>query len=115
MEEFNNKEVNSQDEVYVPTGGKRATKAWSVAALVLSILSLLCCCFDWLGLGLGVLAIVFSIISSKSLGYFDGMSVAALVVGIIGAVFGLSSIIMTPIIENSEFYKQLLEELEKME
>ena len=114
MSELNN-DMNPSEEVYVPASGKRATIAWSVAALVLSILSLLCCCFDWLGLGLGVLAIVFSIVSRKSLGYFDGLSVAALVVGIIGAVFGLSSIIMTPIIENSEFYKQLLEELSKTE
>ena len=115
MDEYIKSEENASDEVYVPASGKRATKAWSIAALVLSILSLLCCCFDWLGLGLGVLAIVFSVVSRKSLGYFDGMAVAALVVGIIGAVFGLSSIITTPIIENSEFYKQLLEELEKME
>lgn len=110
-----NKDLNSQDEVYLPAGGRKATRAWSVAALVLSILSLLCCCFNWLGLGLGILAIVFSVVSRKSLGYFDGMAVAALVVGIIGTVFGLSLVIMTPIIENSEFYKQLLAELEKTE
>ncbi len=113
MEDFNKNENLSADEVYLPAGGRRGTKAWSVAALILSILSLLCCCFDWLGLGLGILAIVFSIVSRGSLGYFDGMAVAALVVGIIGAVFGLSSIIMTPIIQNSEYYKQLLEELSK--
>lgn len=109
------KNINPSDDVYVPAGGKKATMAWSVAALVLSILSLLCCCFSWLGLGFGALAIVFSVVSRKSLGYFDGLSVAALVIGIIGAVFGLSTIIMTPIIENSEFYKQLLEELSKTE
>ena len=114
MSELNN-DVNSSEEVYIPAGGKRATRAWSVAALVLSILSLLCCCFNWLGLGLGILAIIFSVVSRKSLGYFDGLAVAALVVGIIGTVFGLSLVIMTPIIENSEFYKQFLEELEKME
>lgn len=99
----------SSDEVYVPASGKRATRAWSVAALVLSIISLLCCCFGWLGLGLGILAIVFSVVSRKSLGYFDSMAVAALVVGIIGAVFGLSTVIIV----NSEFYRQLLEELAK--
>lgn len=113
MEEFNKEDVKDSEEVYVP--GKKATKAWSIAALVLSIISLLCCCFDWLALGLGVLAIIFSVVSRKSLGYFDGMAVAALVVGIIGSVFGLTSIVMTPIIVNSEFYKQLLEELSKME
>lgn len=69
---------------------KPRTMIYSVLSLILGIASfILCCCGGWFGLGLGVLAIVFSIVSRRHLGYFDGMSIAGLVLGICGTVFGL--------------------------
>ena len=65
------------------------TRIYSVVSLVTGIISvLICCCGGWIGLGLGVVSIVFSVISRRHLGYFDGLSIAGLVVGICGAVFG---------------------------
>jgi hypothetical protein len=67
------------DEIFDAT--KPKTVGFSVASMVLGILSVICCCMGWSGLILGALAIVFSIVSRKVLGYFDGMSIAGLIVG----------------------------------
>ena len=53
----------------------------------------------------GIGAIVFSIISKKTLGYFDGMSIAGLVCGIFGCVFG-ASIILTSLLLPEEFFDE---------
>ncbi|MBQ8879310.1 MAG: DUF4190 domain-containing protein [Clostridia bacterium] len=93
------------------------SKAWSVVALILSILSVVCCCIDWFGVVCGVLALVFSIISRRSLGYFDGLSIAAIIVSIFGIVF--SALLMYVgylLINNEEFmqyYESLIEEVVK--
>lgn len=77
----------------VMRNGKPKTMGWSVASLVLGIISVVCCCFGYASLILGVLAIVFSVLSRKSLGYFDGLSIAGLILGIFGLVFGLAVVI----------------------
>lgn len=80
------------------------TMIYSILSLVLGILSLvLCCCGGWFGLGLGVLAIVFSVVSRCHLGYFDGLSIAGLVLGIIGAVFGIAMIVLVSLLESGVF------------
>ncbi|HBJ18617.1 MAG TPA: hypothetical protein DDY70_02570 [Clostridiales bacterium] len=65
------------------------TRAFSIASLVLGILSLICCCSGFVSFVLGVLAIVFAIVARRHLGYFDGMSIAGMTCGIVGAVLGL--------------------------
>ena len=69
--------------------GKPKTIGWSIAALVTGIISAVTCSFGWSSLILGVIAIVFSAISRKTLGYFDGRSIAGLILGIFGTVFGI--------------------------
>lgn len=68
---------------------KPKTRAFSIASLVLGILSLVCCCGGFVSFALGVLAIVFAIVARRHLGYFDGMSIAGMTCGIVGAVLGL--------------------------
>ena len=69
------------------------SRIYSVVSLVMGIISvLICCCGGWIGLVLGVLSIVFSVISRRHLGYFDGMSIAGLVLGICGTVFGIATV-----------------------
>ena len=98
------------DEIFDAT--KPKTVGFSVASMVLGILSVICCCMGWSGLILGALAIVFSIVSRKVLGYFDGMSIAGLIVGIFGVCFGalIVFIIYGPI---QQIIEELVKELEK--
>ncbi len=74
------------DEIFDSTRLK--TAGFSVASVVLGILSVVCCFFFWCGIIFGVLAIVLSVISRRVLGYFDKMSIAGLIVGIFGVCFG---------------------------
>ena len=80
------------------------SRAWSVASLVLGILSILCCCIWWFGLIAGILSIVFVIVSRKKLGYFDGLSIAGLITSIFGIVFSILIIVVgTIVLNNPEF------------
>ena len=46
----------------------------------------------------GIAAIVFSLLAKRNLGYFDGMAVAGIVLGIFGLVFSVGVIIAVEII-----------------
>lgn len=72
--------------------GKPKNIGFSVASLVVGIISVVCCCFGWTFI-MGILAIVFAVISRKNLGYFDGLSIAGLILGIFGVVFGVAIVI----------------------
>lgn len=86
---------------------KHKTRGFSVAAMTLGIISVLCCCFGWAGLVLGIAAIVFSVVSRVTLGYFDGMCIAGLILGIFGVVFGTSMVIMDILIVRGVFDEYL--------
>ena len=106
---------NNEDYAFqtLMRNGRPKTIAWSVASLVVGILSVVCCCFGWSGLVLGALAIVFAILSRRDLGYFDGLSIAGLVLGIFGAIFGIAMIVSTFLIPEEfwEEYKKQLDDL----
>ena len=99
--------------------GKPKTLGWSVASMVIGILSVVCCVLGWSGLILGVAAVVFSIISRKQLGYFDGMSVAGLILGIFGFVFGVSVLYVVNFLITEEmleeFWQEYYKQLEDLE
>ena len=93
--------------------GRPKTFAWSVASMVIGIISLVCCSLGWSGLMLGAAAIVFSIVSRRKLGYFDGMSVAGLILGIFGLVFGLSTLIVFNFLITEEMMEEFWQEYYK--
>ena len=118
-EEFDSeekKEASEADYAYKTVmDGKRKSRSWSVASFTVSVASLICCCFvSWVGVVLSTLAITFAIISRKNIGYFDGLSLAGLIIGIFGAVFGVASIIFGYIIESSGVLDEYIKELEKV-
>lgn len=102
----------------VNPNGRRKTYSWSVSSLICGIISVVCCCIGYGAVVLGILAIVFSIISRKNLGYFDGMAVAGLVLGIMGFILGGAILVSTYIIdeefieEYTRYLEQYMEELE---
>ena len=74
--------------------GKPKTLLWSLLSLILAILSVAFSIFGWAGVILGVCAIIFSIIGRKGLGFFNGFTIAGLLTGIFGIVFGVAMIIL---------------------
>jgi FtsH-binding integral membrane protein len=106
---YEKKENVRYDEIF--ENGKKKTLAFSIVSLVTGILSVLCCCFYWVSLPLGIIAIVFAAISRYKLGYFDGMAIAGLILGIFGTVIGTVVIILSfsPIVHTviSEITKEL--------
>lgn len=109
-----NRSFEEESDVYktVMKNGKPKTMGWSVASMVLGILSLVCCCIGWTGAIFGIAAIVFSVIARKSLGYFDGMAIAGLVCGIFGFVFGAAILLGSSLIPD-EFYEEFYKEYEQ--
>ena len=110
-EEFNyNKNTDEDEYLYKSVmEGKKNSRIWSVVSLICSILSLLCCCTSVIGIVLGVLAIIFAVVSRSSIGYFDGLAIAGLIVGIFGTVFSLGILIIV----KSPWFAEFVEELEK--
>lgn len=95
---------------------KPRSMLYSIVSLVSGIVAvLICCCGGWFGLVLGALAIVFSVIARRHLGYFDGMAIAGLVLGICGAIFGAAAIAVGFLIDSGAldtYLEKLLNDLE---
>ena len=97
-----NAEESGEDSEYVykkVIKNKEQRRTWSVASLVLAVLSVLLFYFSWVSLILGLASIGAAIVSRKNLGYFDKISVAALIVAIFGAVFAVTGIAFGSIFE----------------
>ena len=56
-----------------------------------------------------------ALITRKNIGYFDGLSIAGIIVGIIGTVLGISGIILFKILEENSFIEEFLKDFEKLE
>ena len=74
---------------------KPKTLGWSVASMIFGILSLICCCIPFGGLFFSAAAIVLAVVARKTLKYFDGMAIAGLILGIFGAVMGVTGVVFT--------------------
>ena len=86
--------------------GRPKNIAWSIASCVSAGLSIFLSIFGWAGIVAGICAIVFSILSRKALGYFNGWSIIGLLIGIVGTVFSTAMVIIA--FTNPELLKELL-------
>ena len=85
----------------------KKTDGFGIAALIMGIISLLCCCLYPVAWFIGVLGIIFAIVSRKKMGSFSGMAIAGLVCSILGTVisfFLLGSVILTIITDPEGFW-----------
>lgn len=114
-DEYNEREERwRKNENKTVMDGVPRSRGFSVVALVLAIISVILCPVFYLGLAFGTLALVFSIISRRNLGYFDGFSIAGLVLSIFGLVFSVFSIIVNIyLISNPEIIEALFSFLEE--
>ena len=71
---------------------------FSVISLILAVLSVILFRVPWLSLILGLLSVGTAAFSRKNLGYFDKLSLAAIIVGIFGIVFSLCGILFADIL-----------------
>ena len=78
--------------------GDSNRRTFSVVSLILSVLSVLLFVFPWVGIILGFIGVGLSLLSRKNLGYFDGLALAGLIVGIFGIVFALAGFIVGDLI-----------------
>ncbi len=72
---------------------KKTRRTWSVLALLFAVLSLIFFWISWLGLVFGVLAVSFALLSRRELTYFDGLTLASILIGIFGIVFAIAGLI----------------------
>ena len=99
------KDINEEEYTYKKViKEKKNSRIFSVASLALGILSLVFCFLPILGIILALSSIIFSLISRGSLGYFDKIAIIGLVVGIFGAVFGLSYAVFDFMKDNTNFF-----------
>ena len=94
---------------------QKRKNGFSIASLVLGILSIACCCFNYIPLILGILSVIFAIIDKKNNATMNGMAIAGLICGIVSIVLALISIVSSLLFPvDEEFmqeYMQFLEEL----
>ncbi|MBO7304536.1 MAG: DUF4190 domain-containing protein [Clostridia bacterium] len=109
MSEQNGYENYNEDYAYqtVMRNGRPKTRVWSVFSMVFGILSVVCCCLTYVALVFGILALVFAVVSRTRLGYFDGMAIAGLVLGVFGTVIGFSFAILPFLIPDEALTKYL--------
>lgn len=103
---FDERKNNISEDEYLYKSvmdGKKKSRIWSLASLIFAIVSLLCCCIPWPGAVLGVLSIIFAVISRLNIGYFDGLAIAGLIVGIFGLVFSVSMMVLY----STDWYKDV--------
>ena len=109
----NGSETQGDDFLYKTVmDGKEKSRVWSVASCAAAVISILCSLFPYPAIALGALAIIFAIFSRRNIGYFDGLALAGLFIGIAGVVFGAGGLFFNYFAENSEWYKQLMEQIE---
>lgn len=88
-EEKKTAEEKKEEEYYeLPDSPDARRRGWSVISLFSGILAVLLCSVYYVGILFAVVSIASALVSRRRLGYFDGLSLAGLLVGIVGCVFG---------------------------
>lgn len=117
MNEENKNTNESQEKEYAfkaVIGGNKNSRIWSVVSLVVGIISVIFSYFSWFALICGLVAVALAVFSRITLGYFDGISIAGLIVGIFGVVFGLAGIVASYVLTDGGYYEIFLSELGKI-
>ncbi len=103
-EENKNEEKVTQDYAYKSIlENNKNSRIWSFASLVAGILSVLFCFLPVLGIIIALFSVALAVISRRVIGYFDGIAIAGLVVGIFGLVFGFGYSIFDALLANTNF------------
>ncbi len=78
----------------LPDSPEARRRGWSVISFFAGILSVLLCPIYVLGFAFAVLSVVGAIVSRRKLGYFDTLALAGMLIGIVGSVFCIFSLVV---------------------
>lgn len=85
----------AEDEEFYAVKPESGNLLYSVLSISLAVLSVVLFAFFYVGgIIAAVAAIVFAILSSRKLGFFDRMALFGLIFGIFGLVFGVFSMVL---------------------
>jgi len=119
MSDFNQNDLNQVDATQsAPTATPAVVpnkKGFDIASMILGITAIIpgCCC-SYLGILLGILAIVFSVLFTKANTDMDvkkGFAKAGLILGIIGVILCVGLLIFGLIFSSSSMYQDILNEI----
>ena len=86
--------VDEVEYYELPDSPEARRRGWSVVSFFAGILSVLLCPIYVLGFVFAVLSVVGALISRKRLGYFDTLALAGMLIGIVGSVFCIFSLVV---------------------
>lgn len=86
--------VDEVEYYELPDSPEARRRGWSVISFFAGILSVLLCPIYVLGFAFAVLSVVGALISRKRLGYFDTLALAGMLIGIVGSVFCIFSLVV---------------------
>ena len=90
----NTENNEKKEEQYAFIGlfkGDKKSRIWSVTSIVMGVISLLLCFLPVLGIIFSVFSVIFTIVSRRVLGYFEGLGILGLIIGVFGFVFSVCS------------------------
>ena len=104
--EFNEEQINNAEATEVETEyaykkvikDKQQRRTWSVGSIILAVLSLVFLFWPWVSLVFAVGSAAAAAVSRKNLGYFDKISLAAMIIAIFGVVFAISGIVFADLL-----------------
>ena len=88
-------ETKPEVEYYtLPESVSARNRIWSILSLIFAILSVALCPFYYVSFAFAVLAVAFSLVMRRSLGFFTSGAIAGLIIGIMGLVFSVCSFVV---------------------
>ncbi len=85
---------SADNEYYdLPPQVRSRTRIWSVISIVSAILSVLLCHFYYAGMILSAVSVGSAVVSRRTLGFFDRISIFGIMIGIMGLVFSVFMLI----------------------
>lgn len=107
--EFEEKDINKEkkEEKFAYKSifeESKNSRIWSVASIIAGVFSVIFCFLPVLGIIFALFSVALSVVSRRVLGYFDGLAIAGLVIGIFGLVFGIGYSILQAMLINTNIF-----------
>lgn len=92
--QISKKESDSEEYYDLPLAIRSRTLLWAVISIVCGAVSILLSHYYYIGFVFAVAAVSFSVVSRKTLGFFEKYSIMGIIFGIMGFVTGTFALIV---------------------